>query len=253
MEVPTEAIGFHGTSKEAVPHLLARDIRPSASTSSGSAPASTCGRTRPGGPAVGDGALRRGCCRGRPPRRARRMSRPAESALAGRAARRRLAGSCGACAGRTSTWRPDGCRCAKHWCRLRTRWRSATRRRVRAAARSTSTTGRFRRCATRSRPAPRNPTAWSRRTTTWCSSSPTAHECTRTSSARSSTGGSPGCRCRRSPLHDPRHTHATRCSRPVPVRVVSERLGHANVAFTMNVYQHVLPGMRAEAPRPSWR
>jgi hypothetical protein len=24
-------------------------------------------------------------------------------------------------------------------------------------------------------------------------------------------------------------------------------LGHANVAFTMNVYQHVLPGMQAEA------
>jgi integrase len=31
------------------------------------------------------------------------------------------------------------------------------------------------------------------------------------------------------------------------VKVVSERLGHANVAFTMNVYQHVLPGMQAEA------
>lgn len=29
MEVPTHAIGFHGTTKEAVPHLLARDIRPS--------------------------------------------------------------------------------------------------------------------------------------------------------------------------------------------------------------------------------
>ncbi len=31
------------------------------------------------------------------------------------------------------------------------------------------------------------------------------------------------------------------------MKVVSERLGHANVAFTMNVYQHVLPGMQAEA------
>jgi len=29
MEVPTEAVGFHGTTKEAVPHLLAREIRPS--------------------------------------------------------------------------------------------------------------------------------------------------------------------------------------------------------------------------------
>jgi integrase len=29
--------------------------------------------------------------------------------------------------------------------------------------------------------------------------------------------------------------------------VVSERLGHASVAFTMSVYQHVLPGMQREA------
>ena len=31
------------------------------------------------------------------------------------------------------------------------------------------------------------------------------------------------------------------------VKVVSERLGHANIAFTMHVYQHVLPGMQAAA------
>lgn len=49
-------------------------------------------------------------------------------------------------------------------------------------------------------------------------------------------------------LHDLRHTHATLLLwAGVPVKVVSERLGHANVAFTMNVYQHVLPGMQAEA------
>lgn len=29
IELPTEVVGFHGTSKAAVPHLLARDIRPS--------------------------------------------------------------------------------------------------------------------------------------------------------------------------------------------------------------------------------
>jgi len=29
--------------------------------------------------------------------------------------------------------------------------------------------------------------------------------------------------------------------------VVSERLGHSSVAFTMQVYQHVLPGMQADA------
>jgi integrase len=49
-------------------------------------------------------------------------------------------------------------------------------------------------------------------------------------------------------LHDLRHTHATLLLRAsVPVKVVSERLGHANAAFTMNTYQHVLPGMQAEA------
>ncbi|MBK5224415.1 MAG: site-specific integrase [Acidimicrobiia bacterium] len=49
-------------------------------------------------------------------------------------------------------------------------------------------------------------------------------------------------------LHDLRHTHATLLLKAgVNVKVVSERLGHASVAFTMNVYQHVLPGMQAEA------
>ena len=49
-------------------------------------------------------------------------------------------------------------------------------------------------------------------------------------------------------LHDLRHTHATLLLKAgVHVKVVSERLGHANAAFTMNVYQHVLPGMQAEA------
>jgi len=31
------------------------------------------------------------------------------------------------------------------------------------------------------------------------------------------------------------------------VKVVSERLDHANVAFTMHTYQHLLPGMSAAA------
>jgi len=33
----------------------------------------------------------------------------------------------------------------------------------------------------------------------------------------------------------------------IPVKVVSERLGHANIAFTMQTYQHVLPGVQADA------
>jgi integrase len=49
-------------------------------------------------------------------------------------------------------------------------------------------------------------------------------------------------------LHDLRHTHATLLLKAgVPVKVVSERLGHASAAFTMTVYQHVLPGMQSEA------
>lgn len=32
-----------------------------------------------------------------------------------------------------------------------------------------------------------------------------------------------------------------------PVKVVSERLGHASPAFTISVYQHVIPGMQADA------
>jgi integrase len=33
----------------------------------------------------------------------------------------------------------------------------------------------------------------------------------------------------------------------VPVKVVSERLGHANATITLTVYQHVHPGMGREA------
>lgn len=49
-------------------------------------------------------------------------------------------------------------------------------------------------------------------------------------------------------LHDLRHTHATiLLAAGVPVKVVSERLGHANPTITLRVYAHVMPGMQAEA------
>lgn len=49
-------------------------------------------------------------------------------------------------------------------------------------------------------------------------------------------------------FHDLRHTHATLLLKAgVPPKVVSERLGHATVAFTMEIYAHVIPGMQAEA------
>ena len=43
-------------------------------------------------------------------------------------------------------------------------------------------------------------------------------------------------------------THATLLLQAgVPPKVVSERLGHATVAFTKQVYAHVIPGMQADA------
>ncbi len=49
-------------------------------------------------------------------------------------------------------------------------------------------------------------------------------------------------------FHDLRHTHASLLLRDrVPIKVVSERLGHSNPAFTMTTYQHVLPGMQDDA------
>ncbi len=53
---------------------------------------------------------------------------------------------------------------------------------------------------------------------------------------------------RRIRLHDLRHTHATLAVKAgVPVKVISERLGHESPAFTLKQYAHVLPGMQAEA------
>lgn len=51
-------------------------------------------------------------------------------------------------------------------------------------------------------------------------------------------------------LHDLRHTHASLLLKErVPIKIVSERLGHATPAFSMATYQHVLPGMQADAAR----
>jgi integrase len=48
-------------------------------------------------------------------------------------------------------------------------------------------------------------------------------------------------------LHDVRHSYATAAlAAGVPAKVVSERLGHANIAITMDTYSHVLPGLDAQ-------
>jgi len=57
-----------------------------------------------------------------------------------------------------------------------------------------------------------------------------------------------GAGLRKIRLHDLRHTHATIAVRAgVPVKVISERLGHESPAFTLKQYAHVVPGMQAEA------
>jgi integrase len=49
-------------------------------------------------------------------------------------------------------------------------------------------------------------------------------------------------------LHDVRHSYATAALRAgVHPKIVSERLGHASVAFTLQTYSHVIEGMDGEA------
>jgi integrase len=51
-------------------------------------------------------------------------------------------------------------------------------------------------------------------------------------------------------LHDLRHTHATiGLAAGVPPKIMSERLGHATVTFTQDVYMHAIPGMQEDAAR----
>jgi integrase len=49
-------------------------------------------------------------------------------------------------------------------------------------------------------------------------------------------------------LHDVRHSYATAAlAAGIPAKVISERLGHATTAITLDVYSHVIPGMDAQA------
>jgi integrase len=49
-------------------------------------------------------------------------------------------------------------------------------------------------------------------------------------------------------LHDLRHSYATAAlSAGIPAKVVSERLGHANVSITLDTYSHVLPALQEDA------
>jgi len=55
---------------------------------------------------------------------------------------------------------------------------------------------------------------------------------------------------RRIRLHDCRHTYATLAlENNVPIKVISEVLGHSSPAFTMDVYSHVTPAMMEDLAR----
>jgi integrase len=49
-------------------------------------------------------------------------------------------------------------------------------------------------------------------------------------------------------FHDLRHGHATLALHAgIHPKIVSERLGHATVAITLDLYSHALPSMQREA------
>jgi integrase len=49
-------------------------------------------------------------------------------------------------------------------------------------------------------------------------------------------------------LHDVRHSYASAAlAAGIPAKVMSERLGHATIAVTMDIYSHVLPGLDERA------
>ena len=49
-------------------------------------------------------------------------------------------------------------------------------------------------------------------------------------------------------LHDARHSHASQMLRQgVQSKIVQERLGHAKVGTTLDIYSHVTPGMQQAA------
>jgi integrase len=49
-------------------------------------------------------------------------------------------------------------------------------------------------------------------------------------------------------FHDLRHTHASLgLAAGVPIKVMSERLGHSSSNFTADAYQHVTPALEEQA------
>ncbi|MFH1032078.1 MAG: site-specific integrase, partial [Chloroflexota bacterium] len=58
------------------------------------------------------------------------------------------------------------------------------------------------------------------------------------------------CNLRGVRLHDARHTHATlMLKQGIHPKIVQERLGHAGIAITLDLYSHVVPGLQEAAAR----
>jgi integrase len=58
----------------------------------------------------------------------------------------------------------------------------------------------------------------------------------------------PGSICRASGFTDLRHTWATLALQAgIHPKIVSERLGHANISITLDIYSHVAPSLHVEA------
>ena len=78
-----------------------------------------------------------------------------------------------------------------------------------------------------------------------CSLTSPGGRCTPSRSANLSIGTSPAP-TPRIRFHDLRHTHASLLvAAGTPIKVVSERLGHAHPGFTIATFQHLIPGMSA--------
>ncbi len=154
-----------------------------------------------------------------------------------------------ACAGAISTWTRDGSRSAGRSSRWATYSMTPRARPAPLVVRSTWTPSPSKSCAPGEHVERTSPILLSEMTTM---SSPhrAASRSTQTTSPSPSTGS-----WRRPAYPDYacticRHTHASLLLKErVPIKVVSERLGHATPGFTMATYQHVLPGMQADAAR----
>ena len=140
-------------------------------------------------------------------------------------------------------------RIARAQVRAGNRWWLASRRRPVAGAPSPSTRPPWRRCASTANARPKSgwPRARTMRTAAWPSPCRPAHPSTRTDSAYGFGGTSRRLGCRPSGCTTCATYATAGLAAGVPSKVMSERLGHATVAFTLDTYTSALPAMDRSA------